>query len=79
MFGFNAILAHQGGWDEMLLVAAPVVVFVLLLRFANLRATKLVDTASEPTDSGVPNPLDCSVDPQNPRDNAADDDAPPDH
>ena len=63
----------------MLLVAAPVVVFVLLLRFANLRATKLADTASEPTELGGPNPLDRSIDLQNPRDNVADDDSPPDH
>lgn len=32
------VLAHQGGWDEMLLVAGPILVFVLLLWRANKRA-----------------------------------------
>jgi hypothetical protein len=32
------VLAHQGGWDEILLVAGPILVFVLLLRTANRRA-----------------------------------------
>lgn len=32
------VLAHQGGWDEVLLVAGPILVFVLLLRTANKRA-----------------------------------------
>lgn len=34
------IVAHQGGWDEMLLVATPIALFVLLLRAANNRALK---------------------------------------
>lgn len=33
-----ALLAHQGGWDEILLVAAPVAVFALLLWVARRRA-----------------------------------------
>lgn len=33
-----AVFAHQGGWDEMLLVAAPLVLFALLLGLANRRA-----------------------------------------
>ncbi len=36
------VLAHQGGWDEMLLVAGPILVFVLLLRVANKRAEQKV-------------------------------------
>lgn len=36
--GLAGVLAHQGGWDEALMVAAPVVLFVLLLRVANARA-----------------------------------------
>ncbi|MCU1498336.1 MAG: hypothetical protein JWM47_2289 [Acidimicrobiales bacterium] len=43
----GAVLAHQGGWDEMLLVALPIALFVILLRIANSRATKL-DRAPEP-------------------------------
>ncbi len=42
--GFHAVvLAHQGGWDEMLLVATPVAIFVVLLRVANARAAAQAD------------------------------------
>lgn len=34
------ILAHQGGWDEMLLVAVPLTLIWLLLRVANRRADR---------------------------------------
>lgn len=33
-----ALLAHQGGWDEILMVAGPVVVFAGLLAVARRRA-----------------------------------------
>ena len=33
-----AVLAHQGGWDEMLMVLVPVLLFVGLLWLANRRA-----------------------------------------
>ena len=36
------LLAHQGGWDEILLVAGPVVILGLLLMLANRRADKAV-------------------------------------
>ncbi len=36
------VLAHQGGWDELLLVAGPILVFVFLLRVANKRAEEKV-------------------------------------
>ena len=42
MAGSLLILAHQGGWDEILLVAGPILVFVLLLRVANKRAEQKV-------------------------------------
>ena len=32
------ILAHQGGWDEALLVVVPLVLFAFLLRVAKRRA-----------------------------------------
>jgi hypothetical protein len=35
------VLAHQGGWDEMLLVAGPILVFAALLVVANRRARRL--------------------------------------
>jgi hypothetical protein len=32
-----ALLAHQGGWDEILLVTVPIVVIVVLLAIAKHR------------------------------------------
>jgi hypothetical protein len=42
------IFAHQGGWDEMLMVLGPILVIVLLLRLARNRAVKA--TNAEPVD-----------------------------
>lgn len=36
-------LAHQGGWDEILLVLAPLSLFALLLYVANRRADRLAE------------------------------------
>jgi hypothetical protein len=38
--GFAAVLAHQGGWDEALMVALPIGLFALLLRVATVRADR---------------------------------------
>lgn len=35
-----AMLAHQGGWDEILLVVGPIVVVVALLRLAKRRVDR---------------------------------------
>jgi hypothetical protein len=35
------VLAHQGGWDEILFVAVPIVIFGALLAVANKRATRM--------------------------------------
>ena len=35
------LLAHQGGWDEILLVVGPIALLAGLLRVANKRADKL--------------------------------------
>lgn len=35
------VVAHQGGWDEILLVAAPILVLAALLWLANRRAEAL--------------------------------------
>lgn len=35
------LIAHQGGWDEILLVLAPIAVIVGLLRLASTRAARL--------------------------------------
>ena len=34
------VLAHQGGWDEMLMVSAPILLFWLILRLARRRAER---------------------------------------
>lgn len=36
-----AVLAHQGGWDELLFVLAPILLFVVLLFLANRRANAM--------------------------------------
>lgn len=53
MVGFTGVLAHQGGWDEMLLIAAPIVIFVVLLRIANARAAHLRDDGAGPVTPGL--------------------------
>jgi len=42
-----AIVAHQGGWDEMLLVAGPIALVAGLLWLARRRVTR----APQPADS----------------------------
>jgi hypothetical protein len=44
-----ALLAHQGGWDEILLVTVPIVVIVVLLAIAKHRvdAQLAADARSE--------------------------------
>ena len=51
----TGLLAHQGGWDEILWVMVPIVVMVGLLRVATVRVrnrsrTQNADTA--PSDAG---------------------------
>ena len=41
------LLAHQGGWDEILLVVGPILILGGLLRLANKRADKLNAEESE--------------------------------
>lgn len=42
------LLAHQGGWDELLLVAGPLAVIALLLVLADRRAKRALErTAAE--------------------------------
>jgi len=38
-----SLLAHQGGWDEILLVAGPIAVVAGLLWLARRRVTKVQD------------------------------------
>jgi len=37
------VLAHQGGWDEMLFVALPLGLFAFLLFIANRKAQSQLD------------------------------------
>jgi hypothetical protein len=48
------LLAHQGGWDEILLVLVPIVLFALLLVIANRRANVIEARrgADEPAGDG---------------------------
>lgn len=39
----DVVLAHQGGWDEILFVAVPVGIFALVLFVANRRARSQFD------------------------------------
>ena len=41
------VLAHQGGWDELLLVLVPLVVIAGLLFVANRRANRLQHARQE--------------------------------
>ena len=54
MISFAAVLAHQGGWDEMLYVAVPILLFVLLLRLANRRADRQASTRPDAADEEQP-------------------------
>ena len=46
------ILAHQGGWDEFLMVAAPLLLLAVVLRGAKRRADRLTQTTTPPPDPG---------------------------
>ena len=39
----GSVLAHQGGWDEILFVMVPIALFALLLYVANRLAGRLDD------------------------------------
>jgi hypothetical protein len=43
-------LAHQGGWDEILMVLVPLVLVAMLLVVANRRARDLVRSEDEAAD-----------------------------
>ncbi len=48
---YSLVLAHQGGWDEILLVGGPVMVFAWLLAVARRRAVAIAEAGdgAEPT------------------------------
>ena len=43
------VLAHQGGWDEILFVLAPLILFAVLLLVARRRVDRM--ESAEPDDS----------------------------
>ena len=49
-----AVLAHQGGWDEILFVLAPIAVFGLLLWITSRRADR--ERIDDPNPDHDPDP-----------------------
>lgn len=47
-----AVLAHQGGWDEILLVAGPIVVIIAVLAIAKRRVDAIERSRDEHTAPG---------------------------
>lgn len=47
----TALLAHQGGWDEILLVLGPILLITGLLRLAKHRVGRTTLPADQPTRS----------------------------
>jgi hypothetical protein len=52
------VLGHQGGWDEALLVAGPVILLAALLWRANRKASRLGDEGEPPDDAPGASPRD---------------------
>lgn len=46
------VLAHQGGWDEVLWVAGPLAVVAGMLLLANRRANKIAAERESPSSEG---------------------------
>jgi hypothetical protein len=44
------VVAHQGGWDEILFVLVPISLFAGLLALANKRAAREQDERDDETD-----------------------------
>jgi len=47
------VIAHQGGWDEILMVAGPLLVFAGVLYLANKRANDKLAEHTETAESQV--------------------------
>jgi hypothetical protein len=57
----GVVLAHQGGWDEILLIVGPMAIVVLLLRLAKRRVDRTSTTMTPPSDPpDPPDPADRS-------------------
>lgn len=68
--GAFPILAHQGGWDEMLMVLAPLVLVGGALWLANRRVTRQLaersDTGGDAGVAGTGEPVGAEAEPDNP-------------
>lgn len=51
-----AVVAHQGGWDEILMVAGPLLVFASVLWLANRRANNRLAALAATDGDGEPDP-----------------------
>lgn len=51
--GGTAVLAHQGGWDEALMVLVPIAVFAGILVLANRRAKAIKQRRDAGTDDAA--------------------------
>ena len=76
----GTVLAHQGGWDEILLVLTPIALFAALLWLANSRASRIQDERSSGAAEAVPAAPadDPSAGAGTPDDERTDPDPPPD-
>jgi hypothetical protein len=50
------LVAHQGGWDELLFVLLPIALFAVLLAVANRRATREQAEREHPEPPASPPP-----------------------
>jgi hypothetical protein len=58
------VLAHQGGWDETLLVLVPISLFSFLLALANRKAQAQLDERQRAGLAGDPSTADSGDEPQ---------------
>lgn len=65
MESLAVVIAHQGGWDEILMVLAPVAIVAWLLRLAKRRVSRAEEAAAGdhptgevPADASPPSPDD---------------------
>jgi hypothetical protein len=49
-----ALVAHQGGWDEVLLVGGPILVIIAVLAIAKKRVDQLHAVADATTSESMP-------------------------
>lgn len=54
----GSVLAHQGGWDEVLLVLVPIALFAGLLWLANVKAKRELAARLAAADEAEPPPAD---------------------